>query len=120
MTYKEFTKEITFGDFTAFVYDAPNNRYNYASDEITVDIFDNVTSDTEFHITGINSLPEVKEVIIDNFLSEIAPAAGIEDEGYDNIKANIEQGLAKVGYWEEETKYGPDTITTTVYMLILE
>ena len=119
MTYQEFTEELTFGDYTAFVFDAPNNRYNYSSGEITDEIFDNVTSDTEFHVTGINSLPEVKEVIIDNFLSELAPAAGIEDEGYNNIKADIEQGWAKVGYWEEETKYGPDTITTTVYVLIL-
>lgn len=119
MKYQEFTEGLTFGNFTAFVFDAPNSRYNYSSGEITDEIFDNVTSGTEFYVTDINSLPEVKEVIIDNFLSEIAPAAGVEDEGYNNIKADIEQGLAKVGYWEEETKYGPDAITTTVYILIL-
>lgn len=115
MTYQEFTKELTFGNFTAFVFYTLNNRYRYSSGEITDEIFDDVTSDTEFHVTGINIVPRIKKVIIDNFLGEIAPAAGVEDEGYNNIKADIEQGRAKVGYWITKTKYGPDTI---VYVLL--
>lgn len=118
MTYQEFTKNIEFGNTTAFVYDSPNNRYNYSSGEICDEVFDNVDSDTEFTIVGIDELPEVKEVIIDNFLSEIAPAAGIEDEGYNMVKKQLNNGKAKVGYWDEETHYG-DTFTTRTYMLIL-
>jgi len=119
MTYQEFTKNIEFGNTTAFVYDSPNNRYNYSSGEICDEVFDNIDSDTEFTIVGIDELPEVKEVIVDNFLSEIAPAAGIEDEGYNMVKKQLNNGKAKVGYWDEETNYGPDTFTTRTYMLIL-
>jgi len=120
MTYQEFIKNINFGDTTAFVYDAPNNRYNYASGEIYDGVFDNVTTDTNFSIVGINELPQVKEAIVENFLAELEPAPGVEDEGYEAVKAALESGSARIGYWDNETKYGPDTFTTTTYMLILD
>ena len=119
MTYQEFRKNIEFGNTTAFVFDAPNNRYNYSSGEIYDDVFDNITSETEFRIVGIDEYPEVKQVIIDNFLPEIEPAAGIQDDGYDSVKKQLNNGKAKLGIWDEETKYGPDEFTTTTYMLIL-
>jgi len=119
MTYREFINNIEFGNTTAFVFDAPNNRYLYTSGEICEETFENVHSDTEFTIVGIDELPKVKEVIIDNFLSEIAPAANVVDEGYEIVKKQLNEGLAKVGYWDEETHNGPDTFTTRTYMLIL-
>lgn len=119
MKYREFIENIEFGNTTAFVYDSPNNRYTYSSGEICDDVFDNVDSDTEFTIVGINELPEVKEVIIDNFLSEIAPRVGVEDNGYDMVKKQLTNGRAKVGYWDEETHYGTNSFITCTYMLIL-
>jgi hypothetical protein len=120
MKYQEFIGNIELGNTTAFVYDAPNNRYNYSSGEINDDVFDNVDSDTEFTIVGIDELPEVKEVIIDNFLREIAPAANVEDEGYNMVQEQLTNGTAKVGYWDEDTHYGPETFTTRTYILILQ
>lgn len=119
MKYQDFIENIEFGNTTAFVFDAPNSRYNYSSGEISEEVFENVDSDTEFTIVDIDELPRVKEVIIDNFLSEIAPAANVEDEGYDIAKKQLNDGKAKIGYWDEETHYGPDTFTTRTYMLIL-
>lgn len=119
MNYKEFKENLTWGDTTAFVYDAPNNRYNYSSGEIYEEVFDNTSDDTEFFIVGINELPNVKMVIEDNFLAELCPAQGIEDECYNDVKSRIENGDAKIGYWDEETHYGADTFTTTTYILIL-
>lgn len=116
MTYQEFTKNIEFGNTTAFVYDAPNNRYNYSSGEIYEKIFDNTTSETDFRIAGIDEYPEVKQVIIDNFLSDIAPAANVQDDGYDSVKKQLVNGKAKLGIWKEKNK---SFTTTTTYMLIL-
>lgn len=112
MKYNEFIKNIEFGNATAFVYDSPNNRYIYSNGEITEDTFENVTDETEFEIVGINELPEVKEVIVDNFLSELEPAANVEDDEYNEIKRRLETGDAKIGYWSEND--GNDDI----YMLI--
>lgn len=120
MKYQEFTKEIAFGKTTAFVYDSPNNRYQYASGEVCDEIFDHCISDTNFHIVGIDELPQVKEVIINNFLPELEPASNIEDENYSIVKEQLESGKAKIGYWEEEMNYGTDAYLTTTYMLILD
>jgi hypothetical protein len=112
MKYKEFIKNVEFGSTTAFVYDSPNNRYVYSSGEITESTFENITDETEFEIVCINKLPEVKEVIVDNFLSELEPAQGVEDDGYNEVKKRLETGDAKIGYWSEND--GNDDI----YMLI--
>lgn len=112
MKYNEFINNIKFGIATAFVYDSPNNRYIYSSGEITEDTFESVTDETEFEIVGINELSEVKEVIVDNFLSELEPAANVEDDEYNEIKKSLETGDAKIGYWSEND--GKDNI----YMLI--
>lgn len=119
MKYNDFQNIINWGDTTAFVLDAPNNRYNYSSGVIDDDVFANIDADTEFSIVAIDELPEVKEIIIDNFLSELEPAEGVDDEGFNAIKSDLENGNAKIGYWNEETHYGTDSFTTTTYMLIL-
>jgi hypothetical protein len=110
MKYNEFIKNIKFGDTTAFVYDSPNNRYTYASGEITEDIFNNISNETEFKICNINDLPDVKSVMVENFLAELEPAENVEDDGYTEIKRKLEAGNAKIGCWEND---GND-----VYMLI--
>lgn len=120
MKYQDFIENIEFGNTTAFVFDAPNNRNLYTSGEICEETFENVHSDTEFTIVDIDELPKVKEVIIENFLSEMASVAGIENEDYNMVKKQLNNGKAKVGYWDEETHYGPDTFTTRTYMLILD
>lgn len=112
MKYKEFINNIKFGNATAFVYDSPNNRYIYSNGEITEGTFVNVTEDTVFEIVGVNDLPEVKRVIVDNFLPELEPAANVEDDEYNEIKKRLEKGDAKIGYWLEND--GNDNI----YMLI--
>lgn len=118
MTYQEFTAHIPWWDITAFVYDSPNNRYIYASGEINDDVFDNIEFDTVFEIVGIDELPDVKQVIIDNFIPDLESLTGPDDEGYIAVKTSIETGEAKIGYWDKETHYGPDTYTTRTYMLI--
>ena len=112
MKYNEFIQNIKFGNATAFVYDSPNNRFVYSNGEITEDTFENVTEDTVFEIVGINELSEVKKVIVDNFLSDLEPAANVIDDEYNEIKKRLETGDAKIGYWSENG--GNDVI----YMLI--
>lgn len=53
MKYREFKKLINWGDTTAFVYDEPNNRYQYESGEINDAVFAKTTSGTDFDIAGI-------------------------------------------------------------------
>ena len=112
MKYNEFINNIEFGNTTAFVYDSSNNRYIYSSGEITESTFENVTDATEFEIVGINELPEVKEVIVDNFLYELEPAANVADDEYNEVKKRLETGDVNIGYWSEND--GNDDI----YMLI--
>lgn len=112
MKYHEFSKIAPWGNTTAFVYESPKSHYNYASGEVNEDTFQYVDSDTDFNIVGIDDLPEVKEVIIDNFLPEIAPAECVEDESFDAIKSAIENGDAQIALWTEGTE--------TAYMLLLK
>lgn len=119
MKYDQFIKYANIGDFSAFVYDYQNNRYEYASGEVNYNVFDYTSNDTEFFIAAIDDFPEVKQIIIDNFLAELSPAKDVVDDKYQEIERILLAGEAKVGYWDEYTKYGPDTIKTTVYMLIL-
>lgn len=110
MKYQDFIKNVTFGDMTAFVFDEPSNCNCYSSGEVDEDTFGNTTSDTEFEIKDINDYPEVKQIIIDNFLSEIAPAKGIEDENYNEVRNSIINGDCKLGIWKEGN--------CTTYMLL--
>ena len=119
MKYQEFINHFNFGDFTAFVYDSANSRYQYASGEITDDTFAFATSQTEFNIVGIDTYPRVKEVIVYNFLPELASAPGIEDDNYSEIKSIIESGRAQLAVWDETHHYGSDSFFVTNYMLIL-
>jgi hypothetical protein len=119
MKYQEFIENFSFGDFTAFVYDSANCRYQYSSGEITDDTFAFTTSQTEFQIVGIDAFPAVKEVIIDNFLPEIAPAPGIEDYSYEEIKDLIESGRAELAVWDETHREGGRAFFVTNFMLIL-
>ena len=116
MKYQDFTNSITFGNYTAFVYDSPNNRYVYSAGDITDDTFANTNEETDFNIVPINDFPRVKEVIIDNFLPEIAPASNVQDDGYDEVKRLIESGEAQIGYWDDQNIFG---VEDTTYMLIL-
>jgi hypothetical protein len=111
MKYNEFTEYLTFGDTTAFVFDSPNNRYVYSSGEIFEDKFEDATEDTVFNVCNINDLPEVKSVMVENFLPELEPAENIQDDEYNEIKRRLETGDAKIGYYEVGD--------TTTYVLIL-
>lgn len=119
MKYQEFINHFNFGDFTAFVFDQASSRYQYSSGEITDDTFAFTTSDTEFNIVGIDTYPQVKEVIIDNFLPEIAPAPNIEDDNYNEIKDIIESGRAQLAVWDETHHTGGNAFFVTNFMLIL-
>lgn len=119
MKYEQFYNYVKFGDFTAFVYDDPKNRYVYSSREVYDNVFEQTTNDTDFTIVPIDDLIEVKKVIIDNFLPELEPAQNVEDKNYNEIERRLHAGEAQVGYWTVHTKYGSEIIETTVYMLIL-
>lgn len=106
MRKNEFIEEISssFGNFTAYVFDGPNNRYTYSSGQIEDDDF--ICAPEEgCQIVGINDLPEVKKVITDNFLAEVSPAE------YEAVKEMIDTGEAQVGYWTDNNE--------TTYILIL-
>lgn len=115
MKYREFIKQINWGDTTAFVHDSPKERYQYESGEINDAVFAKTTSGTDFDIAGINEFPEVKKVIADNFLAELEPANGVEDDGYNAVKDAIESGKARIGYWKKEYYFG----LVWTYMLLL-
>ena len=112
MKYNEFINNIKFGIATAFVYDSPKNRFVYSNGDITEETFDNVTDETEFKVCNINDLPEVKSVMIENFLAELEPAENVEDDEYNDIKKRLETGDAKIGYWSENDG------NEVIYMLI--
>lgn len=113
MKAKEFYKNINFGDTTAFVYDDPNgSRGVYASGEITEDTFCYTDIDTNFSIVKITEYPNIKEIIVDNFLSEIKPYEGVYDEAYEIVKHKLDSNDVCLGIWI-------DNNGVTNYMLIL-
>lgn len=112
MTYKDFIKHVLFGNYTAFVFDSPNNRFTYSSGEINDDVFANAQK-SDFCIVGINDLPNIKQIILDNFLFEIRLARNVVDDDSNELKRQIDTGIAKIGYWTDDD--GVDT-----YMLLLD
>lgn len=97
------------------MYDSPSNRYIYSSGEIDDDTFGYIENETEFNIVEFNDLPEVKEVMTENFLALLRPLPEVDDEGYNEIERHLLSGDAEIGYWTS-TVNGEET---TTYMLIL-
>ena len=112
MKYEDFAEKIAWGDTTAFVYDLPESRYLYSSGEINDGVFAYTNQNTEFRIDDIDNLPLVKDVIVDNFLSELKAAKGVEDDAYNYVRDMILSGNASIGSWV-------DFDGCIVYMLIL-
>ena len=103
MNKTEFISELEIGTYTAFVYDCESSRYQYADGIISEAFFEEVEEDTEFEIRELGELPEVKEVILDNFIPDYPK---YERE---TIKNDI-LARGKVGSWNDGE--------TTIYMLI--
>lgn len=110
MKYNEFTRVLDMNAYTAFVTDSANSRYAY-TDGYVSDAFDNTDCETEFEICPIEEFPEVREVMVENFLADLEPAPNVQDDEYEYIKSRLENNDAMIGYWKENN--------TTVYMLIL-
>lgn len=109
MKREMFKNIVNWGDTTAFVYDSPRNRYQYTSGEVSREVLEYTTPDTKFDVVPINTLPEVKEVMLDNLLAEMSSG-----EERDTVEAYIEHGLASVACWTEN-----DPDQTRAYMLML-
>ena len=102
MNKTEFISELEIGSYTAFVYDCERSRYQYVDGIICEEFFEIVDDDTEFEIRELNELPEVKEVMLDNFISDYF-------ENKEEIKNDI-LANGKIGSWRDGE--------TTIYMLI--
>lgn len=100
---EEFERAIPcgYGDTTFFILDEPNNRYNYVS-SIIDDIFDNENMPKDgYSIEPIADYPEVAEEMYKNFVAEMCPAEGVEDEGFEDIKGRFERKEAHLGIWKQ-------------------
>ena len=102
MNKTEFINELEIGNTTAFVYDCERSRYQYVDAIICEEFFEIVDDDTEFEIRELDELPEVKEVMLDNFISDYF-------ENKEEIKNDI-LANGKIGSWKDGE--------TTIYMLI--
>ena len=102
MNKTEFISELEIGSYTAFVYDCESSRYQYVDGIICEEFFEIVDDDTEFEIRELNELPEVKEVMLDNFISDYF-------ENKEEIKNDI-LARGKIGSWHDGE--------TTIYILI--
>ena len=102
MNKTRFINELEIGNYTAFVYDCERSRYQYVDGIISEAFFEEVEEDTEFEIRELDELPEVKEVMLDNFVSDY-----FEDK--EEIKNDIIT-RGKIGSWQDGE--------TTIYMLI--
>jgi len=110
MDYKEFTKLTSQVEYTCFVIDNPSNRMNYMFCN-KWDMLDKLPSDTEFTIVAENKFPEVIGIMMDNYESEMRPADGVEDEGYDEMMNAFHTGKMHLGIWDD----GKNTIYMLVY-----
>lgn len=103
MNKTEFISELEIGTYTAFVYDCERSRYQYVDGIISEEFFEGVDDDTEFEIRELAELPEVKEVILDNFIPDYP------EYERETIKNDI-LDRGKIGSWKDGE--------TTIYMLI--
>ena len=103
MNKTEFISELEIGTYTAFVYDCERSRYQYVDCIISEEFFEGVDDDTEFEIRELGELPDVKEVILDNFIPDYP------EYERETIKNDI-LARGKVGSWHDGE--------TTIYILI--
>lgn len=103
MNKTDFISELEIGYTTAFVYDCASSRYQYVNGIINEEFFEGVDVDTDFEIRELDELSEVKEVMIDNFVTYFPKC------GQEAIKNDI-LDRGKIGSWKDGE--------TTIYMLI--
>lgn len=116
MTYEQFIENITFGNTTVLFYGSSNKLYGCASGTIiNENIFENITTETEFNIAEINKFPSLKKSILENCLTDLV--SDKHSKNYKALKTAIKSGNAKIGYWDEDIHDDLEPLRT--YMLIL-
>lgn len=99
MNYQEFIRATEHLEWTCFVYDEPNNRYNYgfgpAWDEINI----NAPEDGEYSIVPIKDFQQVKDVMMKNYETEMRPSDNVEDDGFDEMMEAFRNDTMYLGIW---------------------
>jgi hypothetical protein len=71
-----------YGNTTCFVYDEPNNRYNYASGEISDDTLEPFFHADRIEVEELEEDSYVSSIMIENWASEMKSPENIQDDNF--------------------------------------
>ena len=84
ISQKEFQKAIAhmYGNATCFVYDEPNNRYNFVISEVDDDTVNDFFQTENIEVENLEDNSNVSGVMISEFIAEYASSNNIQDDGF--------------------------------------
>lgn len=101
INFKELEKKINYNDYTAFVY-KDGTQTMYSGGEINEDTLSNFAKADTISICDMNELPDIKELMQANLLSEFKPAHNVSDDGYKSMIKDFEEGNGQIAMVENE------------------
>lgn len=107
--FRELESMVNYDDYTAFVYD-DGTQTMYSGGDINEDTMDVFYQAEYVEMYDMNELPDIKGLMQENLLEEFRPAEGVEDDGYNSMVADFENGRGKIAKCISSR--------TTTYMLV--
>jgi hypothetical protein len=99
INFAELENMVNYNDYTAFVYN-DGTQTMYSGGEISDDTLAPFYDADKIEVYGMNELLDIKELMQENFLAELEPAEGVDDEGYNSIATDFENGRGKIAKCE--------------------
>lgn len=109
INFEELENAVSYDDYTAFAYN-DGTQIMYSGGDINEDTMDVFYQAEYVEIYDMNELPVIKALMQENLLAEFKPAEGVEDDGYNSMVADFENGRGKIAKCVSDR--------TTIYMLV--
>ena len=109
LSFKVLEKKINYNDYTGFVYD-DGTQVIYSGHKITEDSLQPFNKGNNIHICNMGELPKIKKQIEENLLAEFEPAAGVSDDGYEQMKKSFQDNKGEIACVKNDG--------ATTYMLV--
>ena len=120
MKWKEVEKYLEFGYYTALVCDTQKARMWCDGVEICEQLFEDTDYNTEYDITPLSELPEVRDCIAEQWLPDLKEMTYGDPEVYSAWQSDISSGKALVCHWHIEKPYGSDMLRLDQYLMLTQ
>lgn len=109
ISFEDLRSKLSYNDYTAFVYN-DGTQQMYSGGEINDDSIQSFEDGGQISICNMDELPDIKQLMQENLLSEFEPAENVADDGYDKMKEDFANNNGEIAFVDNEG--------TTTYMLV--